>query len=424
MNVLLRERWRKVVQFLLPRFRLLSGRRSSVWVLLAGSAVLFFAVLFVALPTAHIRVWSKVNLASYTANVLLSLSGAGQHVLPLLPLQTTVKLTLTFDQVSKYFLGTNARVQMTLINETGEQYVLRSGTRLVNQAGMIVRITESVTVPPATPGGPGVETVSAEAEPQDQFGEIVGERGNVPSGLKWELPGLSLAERTKVYGRNLTTGTGGTTVFGTLLRTEDLELAKKQLEQELLSAAKARTEENIEQLRARTGHHYVVLQYDVLTTISFSGGTLPTELIGTSVHSLPLEGSLTYTVLAYSKDDLLALLLPGVREHIEEGHELVEGSVQEEGISVHVIGYDDHLQWVKITAELSGKQRATLSPLSPTGRLFAEKLRTAVRGKTSEEARRIIQNFPEVDHAELSVWPPWRQSLPSLVNNIVLIPQY
>lgn len=422
--------WREWLTVALARLRALSGHRMSVWFLLGGSGALFLIVLFVAVPTARIRIVPKVNLVSYTANVLLSVSGASlgterrYPTLPLLPIRTTVRRSLTFDQVSRYFLGTNAETQMTLVNEMEEEtYSLRPRTRLVNQAGMIFRTLETANIPAATPAGPGVVTVRAEAESKDQFGEVMGERGNVPPGLKWELPALPLEERTKIYARNLTAGTGGTTAFGNLLRREDLALAEKQLHQELLQAAKSHIEEELELLHARTGHQYLLLQYDVLTSISFSGGTLPAHLIGTSVRSIPLEGALAYAMLAYSKDDLLVLLLPGLREHIEEGHELVEGSVLREGISVHVIEYDDHLQWVKITAELTGKQRATLSVLSPSGRLFAEKVRTAVRGKTIEEARRIVQNFPEVDRVDVSVWPPWQRTLPSLVSNIVLLPQ-
>ena len=147
------------------------------------------------------------------------------------------------------------------------------------------------------------------------------------------------------------------------------------------------------------------------------------ELVGKSITSFPIGGELRYTVLAYSKDALLNLLLPGLLDHIEEGQELMEGSVMREGIAVHVVEYDDNLQWVKVTAELTGKQRASLASSSPAGRIFADKVRDAIRGKTIQEAERIIQNFPEVDRVEVSVWPPWQWSLPSLGSNIFLLPQ-
>src|SRR3989338_1729164 len=420
--------WEAWTQFVLSRLRVLSSHRLSVWLFLLVSILLFGTIVFIALPSARIRIWPKVTIVNHTANVLLTVSGSTfaqdrQYVLPLLPLHTTPDLTITFDQISKNFLGTNAQVTMTLINETEEPYLLRNGTRLVNQSGMIFKTRDSVTIPALSLAGPGSITVEARATPEDLYGQITGERGNVPAGLKWEIPGLTLEERKLVYARNLEEATGGTTKYGTLLQESDLELARKKLEQELIRAAKASTEEEIELLKARTGEFYIILQYDVLTGISFSGAALPMNLIGKPVTSLPIAGELHYTVLAYSKDALLDLLLPGLLDHIEEGQQLVQGSVLREGISVHVVEYDDFLQWVKITAELTGKQRAALSTVSPAGRIFADKVREAIKGKTIEEAERIIQNFPEVDRVEVSIWPPWQHSLPALGSNIFLLPQ-
>ena len=117
------------------------------------------------------------------------------------------------------------------------------------------------------------------------------------------------------------------------------------------------------------------------------------------------------------------ILLPGLRDHIEEGQELIEKNITIEGLAVHVIEYDDDLQWVKITAELTGKQRAVISATSIAGREFGERMREMIKGKTVREAERIIQNFPEVESVKVSMWPPWRKTLPSLVGNISMQPQ-
>src|SRR3989344_568329 len=136
------ERWQAWTKYALSRLKILSSHRLSVWVYLGLSALLFGTIVFIALPSARIRIWPKVTLVNHTANVLLTVSGSTfaqdrQYVLPLLPLHTTTDLTITFDQISKNFLGENARVTMTLINEMEEPYLLRNGTRLVNQAGVL-----------------------------------------------------------------------------------------------------------------------------------------------------------------------------------------------------------------------------------------------------------------------------------------------
>ena len=52
---------------------------------------------------------------------------------------------------------------------------------------MIFRLKESIIIPAATPLEPGLTNVLTEASPKDLYGQIVGERGNVPAGLKWDF---------------------------------------------------------------------------------------------------------------------------------------------------------------------------------------------------------------------------------------------
>lgn len=425
--------WQEWLQIGWKKLNILSVHKLSVWLFLAISMGLFFTVLFIALPSARIRVWPRVSLVSHTANILLVASGSTiadasgstlhrRYTLPLLTISSDIHRSLEFDEISKKFLGENAEVEMSFINETQEEYSFRAGTRLANQAGMVFRTLKSVIIPSATPMGPGVMRIPARANPKDLYEQIIGERGNVPAGLKWEVLGLPLEERELVYARNTDAAIGGITQYGTELSQKDLDLAQKQMEQELLSTAKVRTEEEVKLLMARTGQRHIVLQYDVLTSMSSSGVVLPINLIGQSVSSIPIEGELTYSVLAYNKDSLLELLLPGLLSHIEDGQELISGTTVTEGISVHVIEYDDNLKWVKITAELTGKQRSVLHPITVSGRSFGERTREAIQGKTINEAERIIQNFTEVERVKISLWPPWRKSLPALSSNIVLQP--
>jgi hypothetical protein len=409
----------------LKNIKSLSPRRLSVTILLFISIGLFFTVLFVAIPSAKVRVWPRMSVVSHTANVVLIKSGAildfiPKHTLKLVPVKSNINKSLSFDEVSKKFLGEHAETEMTIINEAEEPYQFIGGTRLVNQAGMIFKTKSSVIVPAATALEAGTIKVEAIAQTEDLYGEIIGERGNVPGGLKWEIPGLSLEERKIVYARNSESASGGTSKYGTELRENDIEVATKRIEQELIKTAKIRTEEEIKNLEARTGDEYTLLQYDVLTAETFSGITLPIDLIGKSVKSIPIEGTLIYEMLVYNKDELFDLLLPGLRDHIEDGQELIEDSTSKEGISVHVIEYDDNLSWVKITAELTGKERHVLSAKTLEGREFGERVREAIRGKSVRNAKRIIQNYPEVDRTEVKVWPPWRKVLPSLSSNIVL----
>ncbi|MEK7218128.1 MAG: hypothetical protein AAB728_01540, partial [Patescibacteria group bacterium] len=228
-----RQQWRTRLQsaglLTLPRVRIL--------ILIGLSGTLFLFVVFRLLPSAEVRVWPRGDMATQTINILLVQTGATalpSHIrtLPLYPIVVTVRQPLVFSQISKQFTGTNADAPMTIVNTTADPVPLRKGTRLRNQAGMVFKTLKSVTVPPN-----GTMTVLSTADTLDAYGEIVGERGNVPANLKWELPGLNEEERKHIYAENRIAAKGGSTSYRTVLQREDIDTAHKRLERELLAQA-------------------------------------------------------------------------------------------------------------------------------------------------------------------------------------------
>lgn len=416
--------WRQELRSRLQALGLLSLPKVRVWVLIGTSVTLFFFVVLRLLPSAEIRVWPREDPLSQTANIFLVLSGATVDIpprvrtMPLIPIRVDVRKSLTFDQISKEFIGTSAEVPMAIVNRSDERYSFRDNTRLMNQAGMIFFIQEPVNVD----AGQEV-TVHARAADIDLYGEIIGGRGNVPAGLKWDFPGLAPEERLLVYGENRTESRGGTTAYRTVLQKSDLRLARTRLEQELLAMAKQLTDEervvrNMEQEKGRLE----MLYYDELTQLAFSGFILPTQFLGEPVQSVPVEGGITYTMYAYDAGALLTLLSDELRSHVGEGKRLIPESISFERLIVHVIDYADDLSWVKLTVDLTGAEQFVLDPLTPTGARFGKKVREAVSRMKREEAMRILKNFPEVEKVEISLWPPWQPRLPTILSQIGIAP--
>ena len=86
----------------------------------------------------------------------------------------------------------------------------------------------------------------------------------------------------------------------------------------------------------------------------------------------------------------------------------------------HVIDYSDDLSWIKLTVDLSGTEQFILDPLTPAGARFSKKIRELVTGLTTKEALRILRNLPEVDNADIRLWPPWNSSLPRIPAHITI----
>jgi len=410
--------WRQEWRSRLQSMGLLSLPKLRIWTLILMSVGLFLFVLFKLLPSAEIRIWPRGETASQTTNIFLVQSGATvpsrARSLPLTPIDVTVRKSITFDQISKQFIGTNAQVSMTVVNKTDEEVSLKEGTRFVNQAGMVFKITKRATVPPQ-----GKMAVPSKAEDEDMFNEIIGERGNVPAGLKWTIPALDAELQKVIYGENRVAATGGRTAYRTVLQQGDLDLARKRLEQELLAEARSLVQEELIQMNQRDPTRQLrLLSYDQLVKPTYSGFVLPTHQLNQPVSSISAQGTLIYRVLAYDAQSILDIVGTDLMAHVSDGKKIIEDTVNVDHIELRVFDYADDLSWIKSTVELTATEQYILDPLTPPGAKFAKKIRDAVTGESKQDALRIVKNLPEVEKAEISLWPPWGNTLPDIPSHI------
>ncbi|MFA6038944.1 MAG: hypothetical protein WCV62_03400 [Candidatus Peribacteraceae bacterium] len=415
--------WRQQWRTRLQSAGLLSLPRVRILLLISLSAVLFLFVMFRLLPSAEVRVWPRGDMTTQTMNILLVQSGATalpSHIrtLPLYPIIVTVHQPLVFDQISKQFTGTNAEVPMTLVNKTPDPFPLLKGTRLRNQAGMIFKTQKSVTVP-----SNGTMTVLSTADTLDAYGEIVGERGNVPANLKWELPGLDEEERKHIYAENRIAAKGGATSYRTVLQRDDIDTARKRLERELLAQAKKLADERITATNLMEGKNLRLFTHEQLVQSSFTGVVLPLHLINTPVASITVEGTLVHSALAYDAAAILDVIRKELVMRIPADKRLLEDTVTLKQLEIRVFDYADDLQWIKATAEIAATEQFILDPLSPSGAQFARDVREKIQGLGEEEAVRILKNLPEVEKVAIELWPPWGRLLPSIPSSISIVPQ-
>lgn len=424
--------WRQNIRSKLQAVGILSLPKMRIWGLLGISLCVFVFTFFKLLPSSEILIWPNQETGNFTTNVYLTTSGAvlpvsrdRVRILPLDLLTVHVDRTLTYDQISKNFTGTNAKMTVTVYNEGDESFSLRKGTRLLNQAGMKFRLRDDLILPPKFK-----MDARAEADPIDQYGEVVGARGNVPAGVKWDFPGLTESERKIVYARNVKPATGGTTSYVSVLTEEDIEGtpqhpgARQRLEQELLMVAKQQVEEEITNRNQLSGKHLIQLQRDELTITTFKDFALSEAFIGQNISSIPIQGGIDYTVVLYDDMALLTMLKEEILKRVPPGKTVMDDSLSKENMDVHVIApWDDDLTWVKITADLTYNERYILNPITPNGATFGKYIRDNVAGKSIAEAYRIIKNLPEVSKAEIHVWPPWTRVLPEIGSSIAITEQ-
>lgn len=425
MRVFSPNRWRQELTSRLQDLGLLSLPRLRILFLVGLSTLLFAFVVFRLLPSADISIKPRADSINQTANLYLVLSGATvtlpSHVqrMPLVPV--TVKLTksLVYDHIRRESIGSSSRLVMRVVNKTDDVVGLMKGTRFVNQAGMIFRIQKRVIVPANSN-----LTVQAVADDADLYGEVIGLRGNVAAGLRWDIPGLSPDEQKVIYGENTTAGEGGSTSYRTVLKPDDIATAKARLEQELEADAKVEVEKRRDELNVQDASRTIsLLMLPELIHKEYSDFSEPTDQLGKEIPSFTIQGTITFTVLGYDSKAILDLLAEKLRTHVREGKELLQDSLTSDHLDVRVIYFDDNLTWVKLTVDLTGSEQYILDPLTPTGALFAKRVRDSVLGLPKSDALRIIRNLPEVDNVEISLWPPLNQTMPTVPSHISISPE-
>lgn len=411
--------WRQQLKSQLQRMGLVTMPRLRIYSLVGLSGLLFFFVVFRLLPSAEVIVKPRQENVTQTVNVFLVQSGAQLpasrvRMLPLRTIEIRDQRSLTFDQISKQFVGTAATVDLKITNASSEQFSLKKGTRFQNQAGMVFRTLGPVSIP-----AKGSAVIRAKADDVDAYDQIIGKRGNVPPGVEWQIPGLDDAARQLVTAVNPKSASGGSTAYRTVLTAEDLDIAKKRLEQELLANAKKLVDERIELLNGERPELGVrLLRYGELTKLTYTGFVIPTQFVGQEVASVPVEGGIVYVANAYDANSILGFLKTELVSHVREGKRLLSDQLSDESLVVHVINYEDDLSWIKLTVDLSATEEYVLDPLTPDGALFAKRVRDQVAGLTIEEALRIVRNMPEVETAAVSMWPPWGGKLPQIPAHI------
>lgn len=416
--------WRQQLKSQLQRMGLVSMPRVRIYSLVGLSGLLFFFVVFRLLPSAEIVVKARQGTITQTVNVFLAGSGASLPATRVrqLPLRTIVvrdEQSLTFDQISKRFVGTASIVDLKISNATSEQFSLRKGTRFQNQAGMVFRTLGPVIIPPK-----GDVTMRAKADALDAYDQIIGQRGNVPAGIEWVVPGLDESLRKSIKAVNPQAASGGSTAYRTVLTEQDLEIARKRLEQELLASAKRIVDEEIDLLNSEDPTLGVrLLRYGELTQLTYTGFIIPHQFVGQEITSVPIEGRIVYVANAYDAKSILSFLQSELKAHVRAGKKLLEETLSDEGLIVHVIDYEDDLSWIKLTVDLSATEQYVLDPLTPDGALFAKRVREQVAGLTINEALRIVRNMPEIETADISIWPLWTRALPHIPAHISITQQ-
>lgn len=391
------------------------GKKKWLAAFLLVSALVFFIVIYVALPGATVIIEPSADVVSKGVNVNLELNGSGDNELVAYPVETEVTAKLSHAATDIENIGTNASGTLTIVNIDGIEHPLIKDTRFQTEDGIVFRLQEEVIVPAGSTTNPAKVDVTVVADTLDASGAAVGDRGNIgPS--RFFLPGLKEDTRDKLYGESTTPMAGGTSNMIAHVSEEDLQAAQAQLEAELKEKVLADLRKEVLSEGNTKGLNLKLVEDTATLQFGTADIDLPYEMIGKEAETFEVTGTLKLSGVAYDSDALYALLKTQLLSVETPGKQIV--SVDKNSISLSVLEADIPNDSYKITAQIQGVEEYEIDTDLEGGAELNKKIKEHIAGKTIEEAEAYIQNLPEVNSVEIKVWPVWSPTIPSLPDNI------
>lgn len=396
--------------------------------LIGGLGWLYFWVS----PQAEIVIKPRINTTEVTQNIVVGLQGATWNIndenLPKIngiKIQTEKIETQTFASTGRTYQVTNASGQVTLFNETREpKYLLPS--RLQTDSGVIFRMQNEVTIPPANADGPGRIAVRVVADEFDGDEEPVGQRGNIEAGTDLFLPGLRAETRDLYYAKaNMGPLVGGSTLTSYFVKPEDSELSKPLLNDSLRIQAVDSLKNELANRSERENKDYVLIEQASVLQSEMTEFLYDESQTGQALQAFEVQGNLRLSGLVFDQDDIIEIMATKLERSQDDRKKIVNidtGSVEYRILETEQYEEDD---WVKLSVTITGVETIDFEADNQFAREWQQEIKKEIIGLSVDSARGLLLNHPEIEEiVKLEIQPFWLQQLPVIVDQIKLDIEY
>lgn len=407
------EKKRKEILELLSR-----PSKALLFSIVALSAILLLFISVLALPGATISINPQKKVVETTINITLVVENDQnttdswrQYILEAIPVESVFEKTIPFETMTKIFTGENASGEVLLRNDSLEEITLRPQTRFQTEEGIIFRTENWIKIPAGAE-----QVVLLVSDELDSSGDFIGARGNIDLGTKMFIPGLPDSLRGRVSAEATITFTGGMSGYIPKVAEKDLELAKKQITQTILRDARKDSELFVERKNRLEARDLILVPGEEYFDAEVLDIILPEDILGQELDTFSVRSRMRVRMIAFSEKEMLSLLRGALLKSVDQGMELV--SVEESGIFPEVLSVSPNKNRIKITVSARGVEAYVIEPRTREGVLFVNRVKDAVLGKSTTEAKSVLENFREVAVVSIDLWPPILGRMPSLPENI------
>ena len=355
---------------------------------------------YLVLPSAEITVTPQIEPVGpisfdVHADPLATAVDAEAGVIPAQSLTIPVESQGEFPATGKRVERTPATggVQWTNCDPTAA-YTIPAGTVVKTSDGTGFTTDEQVFLP--------VAIITSNLNLKCQTSEVAvtaavpGPSGNVAAGAIKVVP--PKYNRTVVRVTNPNPTDGGTRTEFTRVRQADVDAAVEQLTKDIQAEFASELENPSRVPPGTTVFPETAQLGDPVPAVD------PATLVGQEVDSFTLRMTANGTVLAVDPAPLQSIAEQRLRDHIDPGYQLVDGSTTVDVGDGQVVGG-------VVTFPVSGSAKQ-VRPVD------GEALRAQVLGLSEADARALLEPYGEVT---IVLWPSWVTSVPALDQRVTLV---
>lgn len=407
------------------KFVVVSPNRQALIALVTISVLLVLIIFYIALPGSTLYLTPKSDVIDHSVNVVFAdyetnkseLDSRPPKVLASHKITTTIRRTILQGSTGKIFQGQNARGRITVYNTQPKPWPLIPNTRFQTSEGIIFRIGQFITVPPARGGANGSIDVDVVADGFDAYNQAVGDRGNIQP-TKLFLPGLNSENQKKVFAESKIAFVGGTTAVKKKVAPEDVAAATGKLKKDLEAAIESELDRAIAEknnaLSDRT--KFALLKGKLAYTLSEPRIAIAPDVVGKELDQFEAVGEMDVSGIYFNLQEVLNIMKGELKIRKSPEKRIVK--IDDSTITYRIFDVDAAAKKIKVTATLKGLEEYDINPSRENGERLIQKIKDHIVGRKTQDAKEYILSLPEIATVEIKNWPIWAPTIPSIPDNI------
>lgn len=402
--------------------------RSRFFFLICFLAIMYGIIFWWFQPQAIITIKPRVSSASILQNIVIEIAEAQipetDAELPRVKgilVRTTIDDTETITAGGREYDITNAYGQITLFNETSEPKFLVP-SRLEASNGLIFRFANNVTIPARDAEGPGKAVVKITADPYDEKGKPIGDRGNIIAGTELRFPALRDELQELYYGKaNKGPLVGGSTLTRYIVEEEDIERAQGMVLENFRVRGIRALEEEVAGRSAREGGNQILLQNPALLIAESKKVLFPNELIGQESQTIEVQASVEVTGIVIDQQAIKKLMLENLKKIIDERQMII--ALDEESLEYEILNADNFTEenWLKLSVKAIGIEQLDTDKNNKGVQKWEQNILQPLLGLSKEEVQSRLLNDPEIENiVSINIRPFWQKNIPNRIEQVHL----